>query len=55
MCLPGIEQGTLISVVDGGLSVVVNSSDSFHRVPIYQRYRWEFIDGQNLEGAFRLL
>jgi hypothetical protein len=47
MCLPGIEQANLISVADGGLSIVVDSVTSFHRVPIYQRYRWELMNTQN--------
>jgi hypothetical protein len=55
MCLPGIEQANLISVADGGLSIVVDSVTSFHRVPIYQRYRWELMDPQNREGALRLI
>jgi hypothetical protein len=55
MCLPGIEQANLILVADGGLSIIVNSSTSFHRVPIYQRYRWELMDSQNLEGALGLI
>jgi len=50
MCLPGIEQAKLISVADNGLSIVVNSSTSFRRVPIYQRYRWELMDRQNPEA-----
>jgi hypothetical protein len=38
--------------VDGdGLSIVVDSSSSFHRVPLYQRYRWELMDSQDLDGA----
>jgi len=49
MCVPGIEEANLISVADGGLSIVVDSSTSFHRIPIYQRYRWELIDRQTLE------
>jgi len=49
MCLPGIEEAELISVIDGGLSIVVLSSTSFHRVPIYQRYRWGLMDTQSLE------
>jgi hypothetical protein len=55
MCLPGIEEAKLISVADGGLSVVVNSSSSLHRVPIYQRYRWELIGKQHLKGALGLI
>jgi hypothetical protein len=54
MCLPGIEQANLISVADGGLSIVVDSATSFHRVPIYQRYRWELMDNENLDGALDL-
>jgi hypothetical protein len=54
MCLPGVEEAQLIWVDDSGLNIVVDSSTSFHRVPIYQRYRWELMDGQNLEGALRL-
>jgi len=49
MCLSDIEQANLVSVADGGLSIVVHSGTSFHRVPIYQRYRWEFMDTQDLE------
>jgi hypothetical protein len=55
MCLPGIEEANLISVADGGLSIVVDSSTSFHRIPIYQRYRWVLTDRQTLEGALRLI
>jgi hypothetical protein len=55
MCLPGIEEAKLISVADGGLSIVVVSSTSFHRVPIYQRYHWEFMDRESPEGALRLI
>jgi hypothetical protein len=55
MGLPGIEQTNLISVTDGGLRIVVNSSTSFHQVPIYQRYRWELMDRSNLEGVFPAL
>jgi hypothetical protein len=55
MCLPGVEQAKVIWVIDGGLSIVVDSSTSFHRVPIYQRYRWEFMETQNVEGALRLI
>jgi len=51
ICLPGIEQAKLISVDDGGLSIIVDSGISFHRVPIYQRYRWELMDTQNLEDS----
>jgi hypothetical protein len=54
MSLPGIEQGKLTWADDDGLSIVVDASTSFHRVPIYQRYRWEFMDNHNLEGALRL-
>jgi len=51
MCLPGIEHANLISVADGGLGMVVNSGTSFHRVPIYQRYRWELMDNENLDDS----
>jgi len=49
MCVPGIEEAKLVSVADGGRSIVVDSSTLFHRVPIYQRYRWELMDRQSLE------
>jgi hypothetical protein len=55
MCVPGLEQATLISTADGGRSIVVKSSTLFHRVPIYQRYRWELIERQNLEGACHVI
>jgi hypothetical protein len=55
MCLPGVEQAMLIWVNVNGLSIVVKSSTSFHQVPIYQRYRWEFMENQNVEGALRLI
>jgi len=51
MCLPGIEEAKLVSVTDSGLSIVVDSSSSFHRVPIYQCYRWELMDRQDLEDS----
>jgi len=51
ICLPGIEQATLISVADSGLSIIVDSGISLHRVPIYQRYHWELMDRQNLEDS----
>jgi len=49
MCLPGVEQGKLMGVDDDGLSMVVDSSSSFHRVPIYQRYRWGLMDNEDLD------
>jgi hypothetical protein len=55
MCLPGVEQAELIWLDRGGLCILVDSSTSFHRVPIYQRYHWEFMENQNLNGALRLL
>ena len=55
MCLPSVEQAMLIWVDVDGLSIVVKSSTSFHEVPIYQRYWWEFVDTQNLEGALPLI
>jgi len=51
MGLPGIEAGNLIALADGGLSIFVDSSPFLHRVPIYQRYRWELMDGQDLEDS----
>jgi len=51
MRLPGVEQAKLIWVDDDGLSIVVKSSTSFHQVPIYQRYRWELTDNQNVEDS----
>jgi hypothetical protein len=54
MCLPGIKEADLISVADGGLSIVVDSATSFHRVPIYQRYHWELMDNEDLDGALDL-
>ncbi|KAF9504103.1 hypothetical protein BS47DRAFT_1355574, partial [Hydnum rufescens UP504] len=37
-----------ISVHVNGLSIVVKSSTSFHQVPIYQCYRWELMENQNV-------
>jgi len=55
MCLPGVEQAKLISVTDGGLSIVVNFQASLHRVPIYQRYHWEWMKTSKLEESQHLL
>jgi hypothetical protein len=55
MCLPGVEEAKVISVANDGLTLVVLSSTSFHWVPIYQRYRWELMDRQNLKGTLRLI
>jgi hypothetical protein len=49
MCQPGIEQGELSSVIDSGLRIVVDCSTSFHRVPLYQRYRWEWMDTHGID------
>jgi len=49
-CVPGIEEANLISVADSGLSIFVDSWTHFHWVPIYQRYHWEFMNGQNLQA-----
>jgi len=38
-------------VGDDGLSIVVKSSTSFHQIPIYQRYRWELMDRQNIKDS----
>jgi len=51
ICPPDAGQGKLMWVDDDGLSIVVDSSTSFHRVPIYQRYHWEFMDRRNLEDS----
>jgi len=47
--VPEVEQAKLWSVADDGLSIIVDCSSSFRRIPIYQRYRWEWLNAWDLE------